>query len=309
MPVHALPLVRRSPFPRRRAIARYLFVAPAALFMAAFFIYPMVYNINLSFQHVDIGSYLNGNSPYNGLSNYRWAFGNAEFRQAAANTALFTVFSLLFQFVAGMVLALFFNRRLPLARLIRSLILLPWLLPLVVTASVFQWVFADNTGLVNYLSVNVFHLLPHHVFWLEDTSLALPVAIAANVWIGTPFNMIILHSGLQGIPTEIYEAAAIDGASRVTQFWRITLPLLRPVIAVMLILGFIYTIKVFDIVYVLTGGGPNDSTELLSIFAYKLSFTEYLFGRGAAVGNIMVLVALVCAVGYAFAVRREREWA
>ena len=121
--------------------------------------------------------------------------------------------------------------------------------------------------------------------------------------------MIILHSGLQGIPSELYEAADIDGAGRVARFWRITVPLLRPVIAVLLILGFVYTIKAFGLVYAETGGGPANNTEILSLLSYQLSFGDFEFGRGAAVGNVMMLVALVGAAGYIFALRRERSWA
>jgi multiple sugar transport system permease protein len=150
--------------------------------------------------------------------------------------------------------------------------------------------------------------MPHHVAWLGDTHLALPVAIAANIWIGIPFNMIILHSGLQDIPTEIYEAADIDGAGRWARFWRITLPLLRPVISILLILGLIYTLQVFGQIYVMTGGGPADATQLFAILSYQLSFSDFLFGQGAAVGNVMALIALVCAVGYLAVVKREQAW-
>jgi len=291
----------------RRDVGRYLFVLPAALFIVAFLAYPLIDNILVSFHDVNINTFINGNAPFNGLANYRQVVQTADFQAAVSNIAIFAVCSLTFQFLIGMLLALFFNRSFPLSGTIRALILLPWLLPLVVTATAFKWLFTDPNGLMNYVFVDVLHVLPHHLAWLADSQLALPVAIVANIWIGIPFNMIILHSGLQGIPEEIYEASAIDGANRWVQFSRITLPLLRPVVSILFMLGLIYSIKIFDVVYVLTGGGPGNATEMLSILSYQLSFHDFQFGQGAAVGTIMVLVALIFAVIYLAILRREQS--
>lgn len=307
--VKAIPAQRRRVVRIRRTdLGRYLFVLPAVLFMLGFFAYPVIDNIGISLQDVGARAFITGYAPFVGLSNYATVLQNPSFQAAVRNTIIFTIFSLIVQFIVGMALALFFNRSFPLAQTLRSLILLPWLLPLLVTGTTFKWMFTDPNGIINYALVNVLHILPHGVAWLADTQLALPIVILANIWIGIPFNMIILHSGLQGIPLEIYEAAAMDGASPWDRYWRITLPLLRPVISLLFVLGFIYTIKVFEIVVVLTQGGPADATQVFSFLSYQLSFQEFLFGQGAAVGNIMVLIALACGMGYLMTIRREQSW-
>ncbi len=298
---------RRARF-RRSDLTRYMFVLPATVYLLVFFAYPIVYNIIFSLQDVNIATFISGNAPWVGLANYAKVIQSPTFQAAARNTAILTVLSLVFQFGVGMLLAMYYNRGFPLAGAMRSLMLLPFLLPFIVTGSAFKWLFTDPNGLVNYLFSDIAHIVPPHTAWLADRQLALPVVILANIWVGIPFNMIILHSGLQGIPTEIYEAAAIDGANRWVRFWRITLPMLRPVISILLILGLIYTVQVFDAPYVLTGGGPADASQTFSILSYQLSFGDFSFGQGAAVGNIMVLITLVLAMGYLAAVRREQSW-
>ncbi len=293
---------------RRSDLTRYMFVLPATVYLLVFFAYPIVYNIIFSLQDVNIATFISGNAPWVGLANYTKVIQSPTFQAAARNTAILTVLSLVFQFGVGMLLAMYYNRGFPLAGAMRSLMLLPFLLPFIVTGSAFKWLFTDPNGLVNYLFSDIAHIVPPHTAWLADRQLALPVVILANVWVGIPFNMIILHSGLQGIPTEIYEAAAIDGANRWVRFWRITLPMLRPVISILLILGLIYTVQVFDAPYVLTGGGPANASQTFSILSYQLSFGDFSFGQGAAVGNIMVLITLVLAMGYLAAVRREQSW-
>jgi multiple sugar transport system permease protein len=293
----------------RATLGRYMFVAPTMIFFLIFFAYPIADNVLISFQDVNIATFVGGNAPFVGFTNYSRMIETPLFQTAARNTLVFTIVSIAFQFTFGMALALYFNRRFPGVRTIRSVILIPWLLPLVVTATAFKWLFTEPNGLVTYLLGNELHIVSAHTSWLADPNLALPVAILANIWVGVPFDMVILHSGLQGIPEELYEAAAIDSAGRWACFWHITMPTLRPVIAVLLMLSLIYTIKVFDLIWVLTGGGPADVTQLFSTVSYQQSFGNFLFGQGAAVGNIMVLIVLVCAVGYLFALRREQDWA
>jgi multiple sugar transport system permease protein len=127
----------------------------------------------------------------------------------------------------------------------------------------------------------------------------------ANTWVGIPFNMLLLTTGLSGIPEEIYESASIDGASSLQKFWRITLPLLRPAMLSVLILGFVYTFKVFDLIFVMTGGGPVNATEVFATFSYKLSFSYYYFGQGAAVANILFVILFCVALIYLRMIRNE----
>ena len=168
---------------------------------------------------------------------------------------LFTIGSLAFQFSLGLALAMFFRRVFPLNGVLRSLLLVPWLLPLVVSGTVWRWMMDYDSGVINQTLLHL-HLISQPVQWLVSTKLALIAVILVNIWVGIPFNMVILYGGLQSLPEQVFEAAAIDGASAWQRFTRITLPMLRPVILVLLTLGLIYTIKAFDIIMLVTQGGP-----------------------------------------------------
>lgn len=185
----------------------------------------------------------------------------------------------------------------------RGIMLLPWLLPSVATVTVWLWLFDGTNGLINYFLLQL-HVIAMPVSWLNSPASALVAIIIVNVWVGIPFNLVILYSGIQAIPKELYEAAEIDGARALQRFRFVTLPLLKPVNAVLL-LGLIYTLKQFDIIYILTKGGPGNATQVLSTWSYGLSFRDMRFGQGAAVGNIMLLISLTAAIWYAFFTRRE----
>jgi multiple sugar transport system permease protein len=286
---------RRAHWPERAA--QWMFIAPAAVYLVVFFAYPIVKNGLTSFQNYTTSSLYTGKAPFNGFQNYRHIFHSGIFGKIALNTALFTVGSMVGQFVIGLGLAVFFSRRFPLNGVIRSVILLPWLLPLVVSSTVWRWMLDQDNGVINNILVNS-GLMTTRVPWLSSTAVALVAVILVNIWIGIPFNMVILYSGLQDIPADLYEAARIDGANGVRTFRHITWPLLRPVVGVVVVLGFIYTAKVIDIILVVTGGGPVDASETLAVGSYNLSFKTFLFGQGAAMGNVLILVSLVFAAVY-----------
>ena len=282
---------------RRERAAQWLFLTPALLYMAAFFGYPIVKNIVMSFQDYSISSLYTGAAPFAGLLNYRAIFSSGLFGQLAWNTAVFTVVSLAGQFTIGLVLAVFFARNFPLNGVIRALLLLPWLIPLVASATVWRWMLGQN-GVLNTMLESL-HLAPSTgVQWLASTSVALFAVILVNIWIGIPFNMVILYSGLREIPAEVNEAAALDGVGAITRFRYITWPMLRPVVTVVVVLGFIYTIKVIDIILVITGGGPANASQTLAVESYQLSFRTFLFGQGAAMGNILILISIILALVY-----------
>jgi multiple sugar transport system permease protein len=280
-----------------RKVGRAMFLVPALIYLALLFAYPLVYNILLSLRQAGVIGFVNDSAKFAGLANYRTALANPALPTVVVNTAIFLVASLVFQFVIGFGLALFFTRRFPLSGLLRALILVPWLLPGVVTGSILRFMFDTSDGMVNQVlkDLGIIHV---PIQWLSDPHLALVTVIIANIWVGIPFNMLLLHGGLQEIPRELYEAGRVDGAGTLRLFRSITVPMLRPVIAVVLILGFIYTLKAFDIIIVMTGGGPINGSQLLSTWSYTLSFTNLDFGQGAAIGTLMMLVSLVCAVIY-----------
>ncbi|MCS0600043.1 sugar ABC transporter permease [Streptomyces sp. LP11] len=288
---------------RWEPVARWLFVTPAVGYLLLFFGLPVAENVVMSLRDYTATTFYTGDAPFVGPRNYFETLSSDQFPQALLTTVVFIVGSLAGQFTLGLALALFFARAFPLGGVLRSLLLLPWLLPMVVSATTWRWMLDTDTGVVNH-ALRALHLVPSGVPWLTDTSGALTSVILVNIWVGIPFNTVILHGGLRDIPTQLYEAAELDGAGPLTTFRHITWPLLRPVAGVVLLLGAIYTVRVLDIILVMTGGGPADATQTLATRAYDLSFQQFEFGRGAALGNVLVLVSLVFAVVHLRAGRR-----
>jgi multiple sugar transport system permease protein len=298
------PWRRSRRWPRQRErLAQLLFLAPASVFMLAFFGYPVAKNFAMAFQKYTTSTFYTGEAPWVGLANYQAVVTSSLFSKAMLNTVLFTVGSIAGQFVIGLALAVFFRRRFPLSGLLRSLLLLPWLIPLIVAGAVWRWILDKDNGALNRL-LDAVHLAPGHPGWLTSTSLALVAVIMVNIWIGIPFNSTILYGGLQDIPEELYEAAALDGATGWKSFRYVTWPLLRPVVSVVLVLGVVYTIKVLDLILGLTNGGPANATETIATQSYHLSFQQFDFGQGAALSNILIAISLLFAIFYLHANRR-----
>ncbi|WIE65662.1 sugar ABC transporter permease [Curtobacterium sp. MCLR17_036] len=293
------PAPSRRPRPGRslrfERIAQLLFLLPAVLFLLLFFGFPVVKNVVMSFQAYTTSTFYTGEAPWVGFANYASVVSSQLFDTALINTALFTVGSIVGQFVIGLLLALFFRRNFPLSGLLRSLLLLPWLLPLIVSSAVWKWMLDQDSGVVNqFLGSFGVPSVP----WLTSPAVALITVIAVNIWIGIPFNTTILYGGLQDIPTELYEAAALDGATGWKAFWAITWPMLRPVVSVTLVLGVVYTIKVLDIILGLTNGGPANATQTIATQSYDLSFKQFDFGQGAALSNILIVISALFAIVY-----------
>jgi multiple sugar transport system permease protein len=196
-----------------------------------------------------------------------------------------------------MALALFFKRRFPLSGILRSLLLLPWLLPLIASSSIWKWMLDQDSGVLNQTLLS-FHIIASPVPWLSSPNFALASVIMVNIWLGIPFNVAILYSGLQGVPEELYEAGSLDGATGWKAFRYITWPNLRPVVSVVLVLGVVYTLKVLDIILGLTGGGPANATQTLATNSYQQSFVQFSFGTGAAISNILVATSLIFTLVY-----------
>ncbi|WP_306190888.1 carbohydrate ABC transporter permease [Streptomyces sp. MK5] len=283
-----------------------MYLVPAAAYLLLFFGYPIVKNVVMSFQRYTTTTFYTGDAPFVGLQNYAQILDSDLFAKSLLTTLLFTAGSICGQFVLGLAFALFFQRRFPLGGVLRSLLLLPWLLPLVASGATWRWMLDPDTGVVNAV-LRALHLSSSGIPWLTGTSQALLSVILINIWIGIPFNTAILYSGLQDVPSHLYEAAKLDGAGPVTSFRHVTWPLLRPVVSVVLVLGVVYTLKVLDIILVVTGGGPADATETLATQSYELSFRQFEFGRGAAMSNVLVVISLAFALLYLRASRRARN--
>ncbi|MGQ4388017.1 carbohydrate ABC transporter permease [Streptomyces sp. SAS_270] len=289
---------------RRSRLTALAFVAPLVAYLVAFYAYPLYRNLDLSLRNYTVRSFVDNDAPFSGWDNFSKVLSDPTFSPALRNTMVFTFVSIAFQYAAGLALAVFFNRHFRLAPTLRALFLIPWLLPLIVSASTWSWMLNGESGVVNY-ALHFVGVAP--VDWLTSPHWALTSVILANIWIGIPFNLVILYSGLQNIPGELYEAASLDGASGWQQFRRITFPLLRPVSAITLLLGLVYTLKVFDLIWIMTKGGPGDSSSTLATWSYQLGFGTLLpkFGPGAAVGNVLILIALVFGLLYIRVQRRQ----
>jgi len=269
---------------------RYFFILPAILFTILFAIYPLIYNVVLSFKDVTAITLIQKTSQFIGLANYREIFKDPIFKRTSFNTLIFTTLSILFQFTIGFLIALLFNKNFPLRDIMISLVMLPWFIPILVSGTVFKLFFMDM-GLINRLLLS-FRLISKVIPWITDGNIAIYSLIIANIWLGIPFNFIMLYTGLKGISEELYEASEIDGAVGIKKTFYITIPLLKPVIISTLLLGAIFTIKVFDLVWIITGGGPGNASHLFSTYSYQLAFGNYNFGLGSAVSVIMILIII-----------------
>ena len=264
----------------------YAFVLPAVIYMLVFIGYPIVYNWVISFQDATAFTLKDSGRAFIGFSNYKAIFSDPTFAHAIQHTFIYTIGCLVIQFTIGFLLAMFFAKKFTFAKPIRGLVVISWMLPVTVTALVFKFMFSQDSGIINTLLMNL-HIIDEPIGWLLNGGTGMAVLIIANSWVGIPFNMLLLTTGLNNISTDVYEAASIDGATKRQQFFKITLPLLKPTIMSTLVLGFVLTFKVFDLVYVMTGGGPVDSTEVLSTYSYKLSFQQFQFGQGAAAACVL----------------------
>lgn len=275
-----------------------LFVLPAFLYMLFFVGYPIVTNFILSFQDVTVKTLRNPVKEFVGFRNYIELWQQDDILLLSLkNTLVFTVSCLVFQFLIGFLLALLFNKKFSFSKPVRGLLMMPWMIPITITGLIFKFMFGTDVGILNYF-LRGLGLINENIDWLTNTSTAMPAVIVANIWIGIPFNMILIATGLTTIPTELYESASIDGANKLQSFLRITVPLLKPTIESVLILGFIYTFKVFDLVYVMTSGGPVNSTQVLSTYSYKLSFEMFKYSKGSAAANVLFLILLLVSLFY-----------
>lgn len=282
---------------KKERIIGYCFVLPAVIYMLIFIGYPIIYNWIISFQDVTATTLGSAVRDFVGLDNYRAVFADSTFPRAVKQTFFYTIVCLIFQFSLGFLFAMFFRKKFSFSKPIRGFIVISWMLPITVTALVFKFMFAEGNGIINAILLEL-HLIKEPIGWLIQEKTAMWGLIIANSWVGIPFNMLLLTTGLNNISTDVYEAASIDGANAVQRFTKITIPLLKPTIMSVLVLGFVYTFKVFDLVYVMTGGGPVDATEVMSTYSYKLSFQLFHFGEGAAVANVLFVCLFLVALLY-----------
>lgn len=285
-------------------ITLFLFLFPSLALIVIFGLYPVIYNVFLSLKDVNLISYIRGTSKGVGFLNYQAVFGDSLFWKALYNTIVFTLLSIVLQMVVGFLLALLFYYEFPLKGFLQALVMIPWVMPIMVSGSFFRWFLNDNGFLNNLLAT--FGWIAEPVRWITSEKVVIYSLTAVNVWLGIPFNFILLYTGMQQIPEELYESAEIDGAVGWQRILYITLPMLKPVIVATFVLGCILTFKVFDLVWIITRGGPGGASHLLSTLSYSLAFDRFQFGKSATVLVLMQAIVITF-VGISSRIRLEER--
>lgn len=301
-----------APTPRRRSpLARLvesrngmglLFMLPAAAFLLCFLTYPLGLGVWLGFTDATIGR----PGAFVGLENYAWLFDDPVFWLAVFNTVLYTTVASVLKFVLGLWLALILNEHLPFKTFFRAVILLPWVVPTVLSALAFSWIFDSQFSILSWTLMK-WGWIDAPINFLGDPGAARASVIAANVWRGIPFVAISLLAGLQTIPQSLHEAAALDGATSWQRFRRITLPLLTPIIAVVMTFSVLFTFTDFQLIYVLTRGGPVNATHLMATLSFQRAIPGGQLGEGAAIAVAMIPF-LLAAILFSFFGLQRRKW-
>ena len=278
----------------RDAAFGYALLIPAGILLILLVGYPTLLAVVMSFQKKLLGAPA---APFIGLENYQALLRMPLFWKAVGNVFIFTAASVVFKLLIGTIVAVILNETLPMRGLIRSIILLPWALPTLVTVLIWSWMYNDIAGVFSYILMNV-GVTDRPIMFLSDVKLAMPSVIVTNIWRGFPFFAITLLAGLQSVGEDLYDAAKVDGAGAWSRFRAVTLPGLAPVMAVVTLLSTIWTFNDFVVIWMLTQGGPGNATDVLSTLTYRIAIQGLELGKGVAVSVLMlpILVLLVVAL-------------
>jgi len=275
----------------------WMLLIPALIFLLLVFAYPILRAFWLSLFTQNLGTQLK--LVFSGLDNYGRMINDGRFWQSLWNTSVFTTTSVLLELIIGMGVALILNQSFRGRGVVRTIALLPWALPTALMGLAWAWIFNDQYGIVNDILLRL-GLIETGISWLGDPTLAMIAVVLADVWKTTPFIALLLLAGLQSISSDLYEAHSIDGATAWQSFWKITVPLLLPQIVIALLFRFAQAFGIFDLIQVMTGGGPAGATETVSLYIYGTVMRYLDFGYGAAlvVVTFLLLVAAVAIAAY-----------
>jgi ABC-type sugar transport system permease subunit len=265
-------------------------------------LYPLLRTVYTSLH--DVNSALPGPAPWVGLHNYDRVFGQSEFWDSLVRTVYFTVITTVFEIGFGILLGLLLSAKFRGRAFVRAAVIIPWAVPTVVSGALWRWIYNGDYGPLNSLLLQL-HIINDYHQWLGSPWLALNMVAIEDIWKYTPFVALFIMAGLGTIPADLYEAATVDGASALRHFWSITLPLLTPVIMVTLVLRTIDGFRMFDVVYVMTHGGPANGTETLAFYTYVSAFSDQSFGLGSALAVIITLLILVVTIAYTRILRSQ----
>lgn len=280
----------------------YLLVLPMVTAMTLLILFPIGKVIYMSFQ--DYVLTRPGAHPFIGFENYINVVTAYEFANSVKVTAIYMLITVPVRFGLGLAIAVFINKNFFGRNVVRSMTIIPWAIPAVIAALVWVWMLNPDFGIVNSILLKI-GAIDNSISWLGTKEYALPAIMLVNIWKGTPFIAIMLLAGLQNISQELYEAGMIDGANAWKRFTKITIPMLKPTMNFTILLLFIWTMRDFDIVYVMTSGGPANATQLFTIFIYNTAFKSMRLGESSAAGVLLLLVSLIFTVGYLKLTRDE----
>lgn len=298
------PVARKKPvWLKEETIIGYLFVAPIVVVLLLLVAYPFLKAFELSLTDKMIGF---PEPNYVGLDNYTSLLKNPNYWRTLGNTVLFTVASVAIKMPIGMGVALLTNQAFRGRSFVRGVVLMPWAMPALTAVLIFSWFYNDQFGVFNYILMQL-GIIDQPRAWLGSSSTAMPAVIAVNVWKGFPFFAMTLLAGLQGISSELYEAAQVDGASVFHRFWHVTVPGVLPVLMIVTLLSTIWTFNDFMIIYILTKGGPAYATMVLSVLTYETAFSSFELGRGAAIPVTIMPVLAVLVILLTRAMSRQEE--
>jgi trehalose/maltose transport system permease protein len=291
----------KTAWARRRERLAWLLVLPSVLVVAVVALYPLLRTFQLSFTNQRLSSVRE--VKWVGISNYTDLLVDSTFRRAIGNTVLFAIASVFFETLLGLIIALVIQSNFRGRGLLRTAMLIPWAIPTAVSSQMWAWMYNDVFGVINDLLFTRLHLISTKIAWLASPTLALPAIVAVDVWKTTPFMALLLLAGLQIIPEDIYEAATVDGATRLQQFWSMTLPLLKPALMVALIFRTLDALRVFDIIYIMKGTAPE--TVSMAVLARQTMIDLGRLGEGAAISVIIFVILGLFVIAYTRFVRVE----
>ncbi|MFN3978868.1 MAG: carbohydrate ABC transporter permease [Caldilinea sp.] len=299
---------------RQRNIFCYLMVAPSLVLVVILGIYPMIDSLRLSMLQYDLMRIPTEGTPFVGFANFMTIFADPRFVQSLVNTFLFALIAVASVLFLGLLIAQVLNLEFGGRNLLRSLVLIPWVIPPVVASAIWMWVYQPERSPINQV-LRSLGLIDSNIKFLTDATTTLgPISIpmlavsSVRIWGGLPFVTVMILAGLQSIPRDVYEAAEIDGASVIDRFWHVTIPMLRPVLAILVTLLFIGGIGHFEVNYVMTGGGPNNLTNILAVMAYQQAFTLFRFDLAAAISSVILIVTGLIAALYIRDRLRHDSW-
>ena len=293
---------RLSRIGQSRGFLSFWFMLPAAAVLLLFLAYPLMLGVWLGFTDARIGS----DGEWIGLENYWWLFDDPVFWLSVYNTFLYTVVASIIKFGLGLWLALILNHHLPFKAILRAIVLLPWIVPTVLSAIAFWWIYDAQFSIISWTLIKL-GIIDEYINFLGDPNAARASVIAANIWRGIPFVAITLLAGLQTIPQSLYEAALIDGASPWQRFRYVTFPMLTPIIAVVMTFSVLFTFTDFQLIYVLTRGGPLNATHLMATLSFQRAIPGGYLGEGAAIA-VSMIPFLLGAILFSYFGLQRRRW-